>query len=114
MATYLNQLRARFPGYRLNLLVHSQGNAITSEAIEQSGAPFDTYILTQGALPASAYDVNAPTNADLLSYETSNPTPGWQPMGYDGIYTNLAGRIINFYNPQDKSTRLVGSWPGTG
>ena len=29
-------------------------------------------------------------------------TPEWQPMGYHGIYTNLAGRIVNFYNPLDK------------
>jgi hypothetical protein len=35
---YLNDLRSRFPTYRLNILAHSQGNAITSEAIEQ-GVP---------------------------------------------------------------------------
>src|SRR5208283_5391812 len=79
LTTYLNQLRARFPGYRLNLLVHSQGNAVVSEAIEQA-APFDTYILTQGALPANAYDVNAPTDASLVAYEIfPNLTPEWQP-----------------------------------
>jgi hypothetical protein len=100
LTTYLTQLRARFPGYRLHLLVHSQGNAVVSEAI-RSGVTFDTYILTQGALPASAYDVNAPVDSDIASYEGSRPTPEWQPMGYRGIYTNFTGRIVNFYNSQD-------------
>lgn len=101
LATYLNQLHFRFPGYRLNLYAHSQGNAVVSEAIEQGGVQFDTYILTQGAMPDSAYDVNAPINTTLLNAESSHGTPRWQQMGYLGIYTNLPGRIVNFYNPLD-------------
>ena len=101
LITYLEQLRTRYPGYRLNLLVHSQGNAFVSEAIK-NGAPFDTYILTQGAVAASAYDVNAPTNTLLLDSEIGHPTPDWQPMGYHGVYTNITtGRLINFYNTND-------------
>ena len=107
MATYLNQLRTRFPGYRLNLLVHSQGNPMVSEAIRQSGAPFDTYILTQGAMPDSGYDMNAPTNGNMAAFEIPWPTPESQPMGYHGIYTNLPGQIVNFYNPLDK---VLGYW----
>ena len=52
MKTYMDQLHTRFSDYRLHLFVHSQGNSVVSEAIEQ-GATFDTYILTQGALPAT-------------------------------------------------------------
>ena len=100
LKTYIDQLHARFPGYRLHLLVHSQGNAIVGEAIEQ-GASFNTYILTQGAMPASAYDVAAPTDAGLLQQEAITPTPEWQPMGYHGVYTNMPGRIVNFYNTND-------------
>jgi len=101
MKTYMDQLHARNPGYRLHLLVHSQGNAVVSEAIEQ-GAAFDTYILTEGALPASAYDVDAPTSSTLVLYETLlSSTPEWQPMGYHGVYTSLTGRIVNYYNWQD-------------
>jgi hypothetical protein len=100
LKTYIDQLHARFPGYRLNLLVHSQGNAIVGEAIEQ-GASFNTYILTQGAMPASAYDVAAPTDAGLLQQEAITPTPEWKPMGYHGVYTNMPGRIVNFYNTND-------------
>ena len=100
MKTYVDQLHARFPDYRLHLLAHSQGNAVVGEAIEQ-GAAVDTYILTQGALPASAYDVNAPTVTILNAAEFAYGTPEWQPMGYRGVYTNFTGRIVNFYNPYD-------------
>jgi hypothetical protein len=105
LKTYVDQLHARFPGYRLHLLVHSQGNSVVSEAIRQ-GAEFDTYILTQGALPASSYDANSPLNTFLVNYESTwGPTPEWQPMGYRGVYTNFAGQftgqIVNFYNTND-------------
>jgi hypothetical protein len=108
LTNYLTQLRVRFPGNRLHLLVHSQGNAVVSEAIKRGGVTFDTYILTQGALPDSAYDVNAPINADIAVYDQGlHITPEWQPMGYHGIYTNFTGRIVNFYNPLDK---VLGYW----
>ncbi len=110
LATYLNQLRSRFPSYRLNILAHSQGNAITSETIRNQGAPFDTYILTQGAMPASSYDANAPIDPDLLNQETYFPTPDWQPMGYHGAFTNLTGRIISFYNPVDFALQTGTTW----
>ena len=101
LTTCLNGLKARFPNYRLNILAHSQGNAVVSEAIK-NGAPFDTYILTQGAMPDSCYDVDAPTYAPFVAQETGTAiTPESQPMGYRGIYTNLTGRIVNFYNPND-------------
>jgi hypothetical protein len=106
LKNYLSQLRSRFPGYQLNVLAHSQGNAIMGEAIEQ-GAPFDTYILTQGAMPASSYDVNAPTDSTLLTAESLVPTPEWQPMGYHGFYTNMTGKIVSYYNPEDF---VLGIW----
>ena len=102
LTNYLNQLRARFPDSRLHLLVHSQGNAIVSEALTRSGVSVANYILTQGAISAGAYDVNATNYADFMAQEVgTHITPEWQPMGYRGIYTNLTGRIVNFYNPND-------------
>jgi hypothetical protein len=102
LTAYLNQLRSRLPANRLNILAHSQGNPIVSEAIEDHGAPFDTYILSQGAIPASCYDVNAPTDATLLSKEVPpRRTPDWQPMGYHGVFTNLTGRVVNYFNTND-------------
>jgi hypothetical protein len=103
MKTYLDQLHERFPGYRVNLFVHSQGNAVVSEAIKEGGT-FDTYILTEGALPASAYDIAAPLDHGLTNIQNTVPTPEWQPMGYHGIYTNISGRLVNFYNTNDPVT----------
>ncbi|TAL03174.1 MAG: alpha/beta hydrolase [Verrucomicrobia bacterium] len=102
-AAYASQLQARLPNYRLHVLGHSQGNAVVSEAIKQGGVTFDTYILSQSALPASAYDVNAPTDSYLMAAESvpGFHTPEWQPMGYRGAYTNLPGQIVNFYNTND-------------
>jgi len=68
----------------------------------RSGVSVDTYILTQGAIAASAYDVNVPTYPNFVAQEVGlMRTPEWQPMGYRGVYTNLTGRIVNFYNPED-------------
>jgi pimeloyl-ACP methyl ester carboxylesterase len=106
MGDYLAQLHTQEPNLRLHILAHSQGNAISSEAM-RDGAPFDTYILSQGAVAASAYDVNAPTNADLMYYEQYSHTPEWQPMGYHGAYTNITGRLVNFFNPEDYA---LGTW----
>jgi len=101
LKTYLDQLHSRFPAYRTHLFAHSQGNAITGEAIA-AGAAFDTYILTQAAMPASSYDVNYAVHAGLSNSEAIyGPTPEWKVMGYRGVYTNLTGRIVNFYNSQD-------------
>ena len=107
LAAYVNGLHDFFSGYRLHLLVHSQGNAVVSEAIEQHGLAFDTYIITQGALPGSAYDTNTPTDPGLAGQEITNcPTPLSQPMGYRGAYTNLPGQIVNFYNTNDPVLKL--------
>ncbi|MDW7979561.1 MAG: alpha/beta hydrolase [Verrucomicrobiales bacterium] len=107
---YLNQLRCRFPSYRLHILAHSQGAAVVSEAL-RLGAPFDTVILAQAAMPASCYDVNASSDADLVARD-AGPfiTPEWQPMGYRGVYTNIAGRLLNFFNPADGILRGAWMW----
>lgn len=107
LRAYLSQLRSRFSNCRLHIFAHSQGGAIASEALS-GGASFDTLILSQAAMPASCYDVNAPTNSDLLYRETNVArTPDWQPMGYHGAHTNIAGRIVNFYNVSDD---LLSAW----
>lgn len=100
---YLHMLTTRFPGYRIHVVAHSQGNALASEALSE-GAPFDTYILTQAAMPASCYDVQAPTLAKLVAADTppaGEPTPEWTTMGYRGAHTNLVGQIVNYYNALD-------------
>jgi pimeloyl-ACP methyl ester carboxylesterase len=98
---YLNQLQSRLPNYNINLLPQSLGGAVVSEALKE-GAPFNNLILLDIAMPASGYDVNAPTNAELLAAEgVISTTPDWQPWGYQGVYTNVMGNIINYFNAND-------------
>ena len=107
LKAYLNQLRQRFPNYRLNIMPQSLGGAVVSEALSE-GAPFDTLILCQISMAASSYDINAPTNAALLALEVGTAiTPDWQPMGYHGAYTNLTtGRVASYYNTNDDFLNL--------
>jgi hypothetical protein len=105
LKNYLNNLknyRADLSGYAIDLYAHSQGNVVTSEAILQ-GAPFDNYILTQGAFPAHCYDTNAPFLQKLLDAETNDlPTPFHSADGgYHGYCLPIEGNLINFYNTND-------------
>jgi hypothetical protein len=70
------------------------------EAIRE-GATFDTYILTEGAMPASCYDISTAGFPALTNQENYVPTPQLQPMGYQGVYANFTGHIVNFYNFYD-------------
>jgi hypothetical protein len=95
--------RSDLTGYSINILAHSQGNIVASEAIKQ-GAPFDNYILTQAASPAHAYDTNAPFLTQLLTAEADTHTPFYTTNGgYNGYFTNLNahGRLVDFFNTND-------------
>jgi len=103
--TFLRNNTNGLPGYSINILAHSQGNVVASEALQQ-GAPFDNYILTQGAFPAHCYDTSTndvPFLQKLLDAEIDQgPTPLLAANGgYHGYLTNLAGNLINFYNTND-------------
>ena len=106
LKTYLISLQDQTPRPRIHILAHSQGGAITSEALNE-GAPFDTLILSQVAMSASCYDTNAPTNSDLVALDVSPyATPLSRPMGYLGVYTNITGHIANYFNTNDALLKL--------
>ena len=100
---YLNYLKNRpdLAGYQIDIIAHSQGNIVASEAIKQ-GAPFDNYISTQAAVPAHCYDTSLTFQQDLLIAESYSPTP-LNPAngGYHGYFAGLTGNLINFYNTND-------------
>lgn len=103
LKNYLWYLRDRpdLAGYDIDLFAHSQGNIVTSEAIEQ-GATFDNYILTQGAVPAHCYDTNTPFLASLVEADETTPTPFYATNGgYHGYFAGLQGNLVNFYNTND-------------
>jgi hypothetical protein len=109
--SYLSYLTNRFGGYQLDILAHSQGNIVASEAIKQ-GAPFDNYILSQGAVPAHCYDTGVPFQQKFLTAETNSPTPLYTTNGgYHGYFASLTGNLINFYNTNDYAL-AQGTWFG--
>ena len=113
LKNYLSYLKNRpdLAGYQINILAHSQGNIVASEAV-RLGAPFDNYILTQGAAPAHSYDTSVPFLPALLNAESLYPTPFYPTNGgYNGYFSGLTGNFINFYNINDYAL-ASGTWNG--
>jgi hypothetical protein len=107
LKSYLTEIQSNLPNYQIDLLPQSLGGIVVAEAVHE-GAPFNNLILLQNSTSASSFDLNAPTNSDLLAAEgTISATPNEQPWGYHGIYTNLTtGRIFNYYNTNDDFLNL--------
>jgi hypothetical protein len=121
---YLTDLRSRpeLAGYAIDIVAHSQGTAVTCEALCQ-GAPFDNCILTQGAIPAHCLDTNAPFLQKLLDAETNSVNAKQTPFypangGYHGYYSDIQGNVVDFYNTNDFAlatgvTYILGLIPAT-
>jgi hypothetical protein len=111
----LNDLYAEYPGH-VYMLAHSMGNVVAGEALRLAGANqvVNTYIASQGAIPAHVYDS---TSTNLIDFTHTTPKiPAWA-IGLRGgtwgpdtpnIYGNrlagnsaAVGRRINFYNAND-------------
>ena len=94
--------------YTINLVGHSMGNIVCSEALRQ-GMQVRNYALLQAALPMSAFDANAATWPDFTNEESRNPTPDYhedpttseRTLGYRAYFQNVRGRLTNFFNPFD-------------
>jgi pimeloyl-ACP methyl ester carboxylesterase len=100
---YLSFLKnlPRLAGYKINILGHSQGNIVVSEALKL-GAPFDNYILSQAAVPAHCYDANALAQQKFLDQEVIVPTPYAANIGgYHDYFGALPGRLINYFNENE-------------
>ncbi|HEX3625382.1 MAG TPA: alpha/beta hydrolase [Verrucomicrobiae bacterium] len=113
LVDYLTYLRNRpdLAGYDIDILAHSQGNVVASEAV-RLGAPFDNYILTQGAIPAHCYDTSVPFLQSLLDAESNSPTPFYTTNGgYNGYFSGVTGNLVNFYNTNDYAL-ATGTWNG--
>lgn len=106
-APALRQFRESFPsGYSVNMVGHSQGNVVVSEALKQ-GMSAESYAAMQAAFPAIAYDDNnLLAEARLVQAEAARPTPQTQTqMGYRGYCLNLNTRLISFFNRDDFALR---------
>lgn len=115
----LVQLRAKTPG-KLDLVAHSMGNIVASEALNLSGSQrvVDTYVASQAAISAQYYSAEYPSDAratllgvDAIPVEGSDysmfggniggPSPRFSKIN------RAAGKIVAFSNPADSA---LDSW----
>jgi hypothetical protein len=113
----LENLNAEYPGH-VYMLAHSMGNVVAGEALRLAGSSqvVNTYVASQGAIPAHVYDASV-SDPFLLQFIYNNPlVPDYlEPSGFNygpdtpNIYGNwLAGNfgggaveIVNFLNVND-------------
>ncbi len=100
-------------GFTVNLVAHSMGNIVASEAIKL-GAPVAHYVLMDGAVSAGCYDTQAELTKDpILKDDQGNPLSldGFPTEsipdsvaqgGYRGYFLSLAG-LTSFYNLKDEA-----------
>jgi len=110
----LKDLNSQYPGH-VYVLAHSMGNVVTGEALRQAaqqglGQLVNTYVASQGAIPAHVYDATV-TSPYLIDYTHKNPSYPFSAPGapktpniYGNRLTNTiaaAGHRINFFNVND-------------
>jgi hypothetical protein len=108
----LSGLNAEYPGH-VYVLAHSMGNVVTGEALRLAaqqglGQIVNTYVASQGAIPAHVYDatVTAPYLINYNYYAHYDPAPGAPktPNIYGNRLTNniaAVGSRISRYNVND-------------
>ena len=106
-------------GFTVSMAGHSMGNVVCGEALKQ-GLQIKNYLLMEAAVPASCYDSNAAAWPRLVIRDQQKPTPEWhttpngeQTLGYRGYLQNIAGKLINFYNPDDYALQTGKSFIGS-
>ena len=106
----LKDLNAKYPDH-VYMLAHSMGNVVAGEALRLAGSNqvVNTYVATQGAVPAHAYDA---TSTNLIDFTHSNPSYPFAHSSYGPDTPNIygdflagnstaVGRRVNFFNPND-------------
>jgi hypothetical protein len=94
------------------LYAHSQGNVASGEALRlATNQIVNTYVASQGAVSARAYDNTIPPDAtNYYAYLTTPDSEGYYYSSGSPSYFNGSvgtGRYVNFFNPQDWA--LMGS-----
>jgi hypothetical protein len=101
----LGTLNSNYPG-NVYLLAHSLGNVVAGEALRQAGTNLivNTYVASQAALSARAYDNTIPTDATNYYAPISPDSIGHYYTNTSAAYFNGvagAGTFVNFINTND-------------
>jgi pimeloyl-ACP methyl ester carboxylesterase len=105
LETFLaNTLNKNYPNH-VYLLAHSQGNVVAGEALRLAPSRVvNTYVASQGALSARAFDNTLPTNAaSYYTITTSDPQGNYYTNGAPSYFSASAGAgtYVNFFNTND-------------
>jgi len=107
----LADVNAAHPG-KVNVYAHSMGNIVVSEALRQeaaSGNPTKivaTYVASQSATVANAFDATVPMHETDESTDTPEVYASYPPTGrpYFERVGLAADKLVNFYNGSDYAT----------
>jgi hypothetical protein len=104
LENFLSQLNGMYPS-NVYLLAHSQGNVVVGEALRQATNQIvNTYVASQAALSARAYDNTIPPNAtNYYTITTPDPQGHYYTNGAPSYFaaSSGAGTYVNFFNPND-------------
>lgn len=106
LETFLSRLNSQYPG-KVYVLAHSMGNVVTGEALRLAGTNtiVNTYVASQAAVSARAYDNTIPADAtnDYVSVETPDSEGHYHANGAPPYFNVIGGaaNFVDYYNPQD-------------
>ena len=104
LANFLATLNAEYPNH-VYLNSHSQGGVACAEALHLATSQVvNTYVATQAASSARAYDNTLPPDAaTYYTLRTPDSQGHYWADGSPSYFTGSAGagRWVNFYNPRD-------------
>jgi hypothetical protein len=127
LLSLINTLNASFFSGRVNIVAHSMGNVVASEALRrsQSGQIVYTYVASQAALAAHCYDATTPmmtfgpgagpttpnVYANYWQQGATSQPHQWQSEGrpsymHADYMRGKAGRYFNYFNDVDFALRL--------
>ena len=101
--TALMNFAATLGSYQIDVVAHSMGNVVASEAIKEGMAP-SHYALLHAASSASCYSngTSAFTVTNTSYTVPDNDTDSFtQSLGYTGSLGGISGGIVNFYDQDD-------------
>ncbi len=118
LESLLANLNRNYPG-KVYVLAHSMGNVVTGEGLHMAGTNVlvNTYVASQAAVSARAYDNTVPADALAYYYSIGQTvrTPdseGYYPTnGAPSYFNGIAGasHFVDFYNAVDWA---LGKWVG--
>ncbi len=104
LENFLAKLDGMYPG-NVYVFAHSQGNPAMGEALRlATNQIVNTYVATQAAVSARAYDNTLASNAtNYYSLKTPDSQGNYYSNGAPSYFSGSigAGTYVNFYNPQD-------------